>query len=530
MCNFVGMVKEIVDYIREDEAFRQILLKQDGGIMKYWAEHPDSDFDIDLFEGYEEQIVEYYRQANKTNREICSMSKDELKRKARDWYRLTEKEIGFGVKLYQELTCAYMDVANLVETCIWDYLKDAYKDYRRMCAPNGITPKDFYEEALRQFQAGGLAVDCMDFILREHQCPEEWQKNKNEYTLTREFFIYQYIDAYYRDGGYRKLRQGVREKLEGKSSDDCRREVIKMLKAVKGFSHMLYAKTEPTHVRLIGLHIEYTVDKEWLLDVARPLHYISSHAKDSLRSCFSDFVGILEDIGRIWAARLLKEHHIDIRELEEETGCILYPVLNPMKHSHADDEDIYRYYVDKDYGDPLDDECCIYDEREAKELLHQIRVKAPHVAKQITWEDKKQCFKTAVLNVMERKKPDGNYLLERDSQWIAIYRFAVDIAIMYEKNKQSAPEGNSPQYKTFSDFAHEHQLDVNPPTRLPFEKEYISRISKDSYQRYNSTYPWPQDGITDARSYVLYTQLEDVYMALKEEYENLVHQKEQETN
>ena len=148
--------------------------------------------------------------------------------------------------------------------------------------------------------------------------------------------------------------------------------------------------------------------------------------------------------------------------------------------------------------------------------------------REITWEDEKHCFKSAVLHVMEQKRADGGYLFEKNTQWMAVYRFAIDIAIMYEMNDPMEPEDSStPQYKIFDDFAHELQLDVNPPTRLPFSKNTINSInSNKSYVRYNTRYPWSKDGITDPRSFAFYTELEDVYLALEEEYNNFVSQAE----
>ena len=147
--------------------------------------------------------------------------------------------------------------------------------------------------------------------------------------------------------------------------------------------------------------------------------------------------------------------------------------------------------------------------------------------REITWDEEKHCFKAAVLHVMEQKKEDGGYLFEKNMQWKAVYRFAVDIAIMYDVEDPREPEDSStPQYKIFEDFAHELQFDVNPPTRLPFTKSSIDNLSKKNYVRYNIRYPWSQDGITDNRSFILYTELEDVYKALEEKFNDLVSQAE----
>jgi len=147
--------------------------------------------------------------------------------------------------------------------------------------------------------------------------------------------------------------------------------------------------------------------------------------------------------------------------------------------------------------------------------------------REITWAERKQCFKTAVLVVMEKKKADGNYLFQKNAQWKAVYRFAIDKSIMYELDDSKEPKDSStPQYALFEDFAHELHLDENPPTRLPFTKNAIDNISKDNFVRYNAPYPWSYEGITDPRSLELYVNMDDVYSALVEEYDNCIRQVE----
>lgn len=98
---------------------------------------------------------------------------------------------------------------------------------------------------------------------------------------------------------------------------------------------------------------------------------------------------------------------------------------------------------------------------------------------------------------------------------------------MNELDDSREPKDSStPQYALFEDFAHEIHLDENPPTRLPFNKNAIGNLSKENFVRYNAPYPWSYDGITDPRGFELYVDLDDVYSALKEEYENLVSQAE----
>ena len=127
---------------------------------------------------------------------------------------------------------------------------------------------------------------------------------------------------------------------------------------------------------------------------------------------------------------------------------------------------------------------------------------------------------------MEKKKDCGGDLFEKNTQWKAVYRFAVDTGIMYDMNDQNVPNDSDKPYATFATFAHELQFDVNSSIRIPFKKAYIEEMNKENYARYNERYPWPKDGIINARSFALYIDLDNVYKALEEEYNNLIRQAE----
>ena len=116
------MEQTLHDYIRQDAKLRQFLLNQDGGIMKFWAEHPDRDFDLDLFNEYEEQLVESYLQANKRNRDVASLPVNELIMKARTCSHHVEKEIHYKVDLQPVLTNLPMPVIIQANRYIDDYL------------------------------------------------------------------------------------------------------------------------------------------------------------------------------------------------------------------------------------------------------------------------------------------------------------------------------------------------------------------------------------------------------------------------
>ena len=137
------------------------------------------------------------------------------------------------------------------------------------------------------------------------------------------------------------------------------------------------------------------------------------------------------------------------------------------------------------------------------------------------WEETKQCFKAAVLRLMEWKKKKGGYLFEKPTQWKAVYRFAVDNGIMYDDDDPSSPEEtDTAQYKIFADFAHELQFDVTPPFRMPFDYSYIENLKKKSYSSYNKDHSfWSKEGLEgNQKGLALYKELDDVYKALEKEF------------
>lgn len=368
---FAGMKQTLEDYLRQDDEFRKTLLAQDGGIMKYWAQHPDAEFDTDLFDNYEKQIVESYLQANKRNRAIASLSEDELKKKARSWISHTEKEIHYKIALQPLIANLPVAVSEQINRYIDEYLADAYRDYRRCCYPEGITPVDFYNEVVSQYGTGGLARYCMDYILREHHHHDVWLKRKSESVYLTEFFIRQYSEVISEQDTYKMLRQAVKEMSAGKTPDDCRHEAIKTMNLVKNFSQMIYSSAE---VGISDCTGHYIVDKDFLRNLASSetaLRLLAHTEVSPLHECFFYYVSLLNDISRIWAARLLKDCNIDMHELEKETGAILYPVTEPSLRPDGADHGNYKYYIDKDFNDPLDAQCCIYDEKQAKELKDQ---------------------------------------------------------------------------------------------------------------------------------------------------------------
>lgn len=536
------MKKTLEEYIRQDNKFRQLLLKMDGGVMKFWTEHPDRDFDVDLFDDYEKQIVEEYLRANKQNRAVRSLSKDKLKDKSLDWYHQSKgSELKFLVSLKPELNEIDEELFKQLLHETESYMADAYRESRRRKYPDGIPPQVFYNEIVEKYGPFGMSIDCLERVLQEYRGKavhigvkhffltnivhpgesSEWEEVNN---LQTEFDLRMFTDSLFADGCYKKLRQAVKEIVDKstqnltkeKSREACRKLAIEEMRKFKQFTQWVNDETYPMK-ESEGGELVYLItpeEKHWLQNI---MYENSPGATGTQRlttmdEYFCRFIGLLQGIGRFWAAQLLVRG-IDMKELEKETGII-------MNRRSG-----FLYYVDFFIDDQRGD-CCVYDWAEAKKLLAKVKYKTPHF-KELTWEDEKQCFKNAVLNVMERKKGDGDYLFEKPTQWMAVYRFGVDIGIMYDLNDPNEPDDKSqPQYAIFEIFAKELQFDVTPPTRIPFTKNAIKDIKKDNYVRYNTLYPWSQDGITDSRRFVFYTELENVYLAVQEEYFMLVSQAE----
>ena len=535
------MKMKLENYIREDKEFRQVLLNQKAGILKYWAEHPDSDFDTDLFDSYENEIVKTYLQANNQNRTIRSLPVDKIKEKSLDWYHQSKgSELRFLVAMKSELIARSEELYEQVFNYIDIYMTDAYKESRRRKYSEGIPPQDFYKEVIEKYGPFGLSLDCLEKVLQEYRGKAvhitvkhfflanivhsgespEWEEVNN---LQIDFDIRMFIDSYHADGGYRKLRQAVKEMInnstknltEEESRTVCRNmakdEIWKVNQFTRWVNNETYPMKETEEGKLIPLISPE--ERHWLHNIMYENSPAATGAQrlTTMDRYFCSFISILENIGKIWAAQLLV-HGIDMKELEKETGVILS--RNPA----------FLYYVDGFVDDQRGD-CCVYDYAEAKNLLAKVR--RTICLKDITWEEEKQCFKSAVLHVMEKKKHDGEYLFEKPTQWKAVYRFAVDIGIMYDVEDPKEPKDKStPQYAVFEKLAKELQLDVNPPCRMPFTKNAINDITKEYYIRYNTPYPWSYEGITDARSLQLFTELDDVYQALQEKYNKLLSQVE----
>ena len=548
-CNFVGMNKTLVNYIIENEKFRRVLLKQDGGIMKFWAEHPDSDGLEALRKSYRDLCVYDFRKANK-----WSMSEEILKKRA-----LAEDHIKKELVYMETLKTALSDFPEVAEQTLSfteDYLEYAFREMHRSRYPDGIPPMELYHQVISAYDiVFGFAGRCLWRVLKEYRGTAN--AKKTAYDLWEEFEISQYARLYF--SGTNKLRQAIKEMIDkntqGKSPEECRRicrelaidtmkSLERFVKRVNGdYDRVIFYKDREKQVgevwstNELAKHLngdERSIKRENIEITANEMAWLrvgmmysdTSHETPnrngltSLQGSFMRYYSLLTKIGHFWAAQLLR-HGIDMQELEKEKNIILI-------HQY------YRlgllYYVDRL---PLDQrgDCCVYDYAEAKNLLAKVR--RTICLKDITWEEEKQCFKNAVLYVMDlKRKKDGNYLFDKNTLWIAVYRFAIDIAIMYDRGDPNEPQDKSaPQYAFFEKFAHELQLDADPPTRHPFKISSIDSLNKDSYKRYRQSHPWPMDGLKEpSKGFALYKELNAVYIALSKIFFYLNEQASQNTD
>lgn len=355
------MRQTIPEYIAQNESLRQTLLTQEGGIMKYLAEHLDANDSATLFRGYQDQCVEKFHEANKWVLHKV-WEGDDMKLAALGETMHFRKELHYQEALKPLLAGLPKKEAEMIDDFIELYLTYAYKQDRLRRYPNGMTNIDLYQEIIGMYSPLGLAYKCMKHILIEHHSNGDMKKKESD--MLTEFSIRQWSDQL-TNMAFPQMRQAVAEMLNGKGKDQCRQMAIETMEKLRSFSQMIYTDAMVQALR----EIEYTdeadqreSDGKWLRDVVK--HAILEVFTDSikiksLRFYFANFVNLLTEIGRIWAAQLLI-NDIDIQVLEKQVSCVLIP------------NDASRYYVDKYYGNDLPGSYCISNIRQAESLLEKL--------------------------------------------------------------------------------------------------------------------------------------------------------------
>lgn len=355
--NFANMRNTLPEIIEQNKSLRQLLLAQEGGIMKYLAEHLDANGTAKLFSDYQELCAEIFFERNKWDLNK-TWEGDDMKKAALGYEHLS-KEVQYQTALKCALSEMPSEVVEIVEDFNEQYLTYAYNQNRKRWYPNGMTPQDIYRETIGLYRGNGFAWRCMNIILKEYHAKGHVVKTTS--GIYTEFQIRQYVKQL-THGIFSQLRQAVAEMLEGKTNEQCRQMAISTLKSVRAFSQMIYCDEMVAHSRDVGLY-DYAnqreVDGKWLQDVADNAmfkEFAAKVKKHSMQFYFAYFISLLKDLGRIWAAQLLVRG-IDMQDMEEEECCILQP------------SDSHLYYVDKYYTDDLPTQFCVADNYQADSLL-----------------------------------------------------------------------------------------------------------------------------------------------------------------
>ena len=360
MCIFVDMKQTLPEYIAQHEELRQLLLAQEGGIMKYLAEHLDAKDSATLFRDYQNLCVEKFHEANKWVY-YKVWEGDDMRRAALGEVEHLWKEVNNYAALKPQLITMEDEVAEKIDWFVDLYLTYAYRLDRKRRFPKGQTDTEVYQEVIEMYNSLGLAYKCMEIILKEHHTQGDVEKTDSE--LLTEFLIRQYSNQLTL-GVLSQMRRAVAEMLIGKTPEQCRQMAIDTMKRVRGFSQMIYTDdvVESLRPKSKTMAEQREKDGKWLSDVANRtvLEEFSAKVKShSMRYYFADFVNLLKDVGRIWAAQLLVRG-IDMKVLEKGVCCILKPSDEPF------------YYVDKFYFDDLPGRYCISNEEIADKLLYDI--------------------------------------------------------------------------------------------------------------------------------------------------------------
>lgn len=354
------MKQTLPEYIKQNEALRKVLQAQEGGIMKYLAEHLDANGTADLFRDYQDHCVEIFFERNKWVY-YKVWEGDDMRRAALGEAEHLWKEVNYYAALKTQLVTMDDEVVEKIDWFVDLYLTYAYRLDRKRRFPKGQTDTEVYQEVIGMYNSLGLAYKCMEIILKEYHAQEEIEKTESE--LFTEFLIRQYSKQLTL-GVLSQMRQAVTEMLIGKTPEQCRQMAIDTMKRVRVFSQMIYTDevVESFRPKYKLMAEQREKDGKWLRNVAKRTvleEYSAKVKTHSMRYYFADFVNLLKDVGRIWAAQLLVRG-IDMKVLEKGVCCILKPSDEPF------------YYVDKFYSDDLPGRYCISDEEIAEKLRYNI--------------------------------------------------------------------------------------------------------------------------------------------------------------
>lgn len=356
------MKQTLPDYIKQNEDLRKVLLAQEGGIMKYLAEHLDANGTAELFGGYQNHCVELFFEKSKWVY-YKVWEGDDMRRAALGEVEHLWKEVKYYTALKPQLVKMEDEVVERIDWFVDLYLTYAYRLDRKRRFPEGQTDTEVYCEVIDLYSGLGLASKCMNLILREHHASKEMERTGED--IWTDFLVRQWSDQFTL-GAFAQMRNAVAEMLVGKDNKQCRQMATDTMEKLRSFSQKIYTDVVVDHLREMG----YTKDAdqrerdgEWLRDVSEHavLEVFSDKDKSyTMHYYFANFVNILKDVGRIWAAQLLV-HNTDMKDLEDDVCCILNPT------------DSLRYYVDRYYSNDLPGRYCISNDHQAEEILKELK-------------------------------------------------------------------------------------------------------------------------------------------------------------
>ena len=358
------MKQDLPNYIKDNENLQQTLLAQEG-FMKYVAEYiiNGGDDGLSLYAQYQEHVYADYRKANTWNGDAQLMSVDELWLKALGPTNHLVKEFSYRKAFERSISDLPENAADAAEAAraFYDaYLAYAWRGFFERKHPEHATDVGFYQYFMKQFKnSDGLIYRCMELAIKEHHGKGWTETDQYDYYHIAEYHYF-YFDWSTPHGkrAFDRLRRGVKEWIEGKDDKECRELARDMLEKVRFFSQHIYNDDANCGSNGVSFPIE---DKRWL----RGLVEKKSNERDTDAIwLFRDFLLLLQEVCRIWAARLLKYHNTDLHELEK----LVYSFLRPYKQK--EDGFDYSYYVDHYYIEDSPNTCCVKNRQEAKELLY----------------------------------------------------------------------------------------------------------------------------------------------------------------
>lgn len=357
------MKKNLPDYVRDDEKLRQTLLAQEG-FMKYVAKYimNGGEDGLSLYAKYQEYVYADYRKANSWDPDTQLMSNDELWLKALGQGNHLKKEFGYRKALENALSELDEEAAETVRGFYDGYMGYAWREFFERDHPEHATDVGFYQYFMEQFrQRNGLIYRCMELAIKEHHGKGWNETDQFDYYRIAEYHYF-YFDLCGPHGNrdFGRLRRGVKEWLEGKDDEECCELARDMLEKVRFFSQHIY-----NDEAVFGSNVDhFTIeDKRWLRGSVEDFRPKSD--SEVLR-LFRDFLFLLQEVCRIWAARLLRYHNTDLHELEKR----VYSFLRP--YTPKEDGFDYLHYVDHYYIEDNPNTCCVKNRQKAKELLYSL--------------------------------------------------------------------------------------------------------------------------------------------------------------